>query len=124
MTMFQQQDFSAPDLFGRLQAASDAELMDAPFGVVRFDEGGAVTLYNRWESGLSGLSPERVVGRSFFEEIAPCTNNFLVAERYIDTAELDETIGYTFTWKMNPTPVRLRMLRQGASARYLIVERR
>jgi len=124
MTMFQQQDFAAPDLFGRLQAASDAELMDAPFGVVRFDEGGNVTLYNKWESGLSGLSPEGVVGRSFFEEIAPCTNNFLVAERYADAAELDETIGYTFTWKMKPTPVRLRMLRQGAAARYLIVERR
>lgn len=124
MTMFQQQDFSAADLFDQLQAASDVDLTDAPFGVVRFDERGTVTLYNTWESGLSGLSPERVVGRNFFEEIAPCTNNFLVAERYTDAAELDETITYTFTWKMNPTRVRLRMLRQGASARYLIVELR
>ena len=124
MTTFQQQDFSAADLFDQLQSASDVDLTDAPFGVVRFDERGTVTLYNNWESGLSGLSPEGVVGRSFFEEIAPCTNNFLVAERYTDAAELDETITYTFTWKMTPTRVRLRMLRQGASARYLIVERR
>jgi photoactive yellow protein len=124
MTMFQQQDFSATDLFDKLQAASDAELTDAPFGVVRFDEQGTVTLYNNWESGLSGLSPDGAVGRSFFEDIAPCTNNFLVAERYTDAAELDEMVNYTFTWKMNPTRVRLRMLRQGASARYLIVERR
>lgn len=122
--MFQQHDFSAADLFDQLQAASDVELTDAPFGVVRFDERGTVTLYNKWESGLSGLSPEGVVGRGFFEEIAPCTNNFLVAERYTDEAELDETITYTFTWKMNPTRVRLRMLRQGASARYLVVELR
>ena len=122
--MFQQQDFSAADLFDQLQAASDVELTDAPFGVVRFDERGTVTLYNKWESGLSGLSPERVVGRCFFEEIAPCTNNFLVAERYTDASELDETITYTFTWKMSPTRVRLRMLRQGASACYLIVELR
>jgi len=98
--------------------------MDAPLGVVRFDERGTVTLYNRWESRLSGLRPEGVVGRSFFEEIAPCTNNFLVAERYTDAADLDETITYTFTWKMTPTRVRLRMLRQGASARYLLVELR
>ncbi len=122
--MFQQHDFSAADLFDQLQAASDVEVTDAPFGVVRFDERGTVTLYNKWESGLSGLSPEGVVGRGFFEEIAPCTNNFLVAERYTDEAELDETITYTFTWKMNPTRVRLRMLRQGASARYLVVELR
>jgi hypothetical protein len=49
-----------------------------------------VTGYNASESRLSRLRPERVVGRNFFVEIGPCTNNYLVARRFLDCDELDE----------------------------------
>jgi photoactive yellow protein len=73
---------------------------------------------------LSGLTPSRVVGRLFFSEVAPCTNNFMVAFRFEQEPELDSTIDYVFTLKMSPTPVRLRLLRRpDAPRRFLVVQR-
>jgi len=83
-----------------------------------------VAVYNKAESALSGLRPERVIGRHFFSAIAPCSNNYLVAGRF-DEAELDAIVDYVFTLRMAPTPVRLRLLRQpNARHMYMIVERR
>jgi hypothetical protein len=63
-----------------------------------------------------------VTGRNFFADIGPCTNNFLVAQRYADSDELDEQLDYVFTFRMAPTPVRLRLLaRAGSLRQYLAV---
>jgi len=43
-------------------------------------------------------------------DVGPCTNNYLVAQRFLDCDELDEQLDYVFTFRMAPTPVRLRML--------------
>lgn len=116
--------FDAPDLLALLDEP-DADIDALPFGVVVMDRSGSVTAYNRAESELSGLDPAAVIGRHFFEQVGPCTNNYLVAQRYADDAELDVTIDYVFTFKMAPTPVRLRMLAAaGAGRQYLAVQRR
>jgi photoactive yellow protein len=106
--------------------AADADGLDAlDFGVVRMDREGRVVAYNRAESGLSGLSPARVLGRLFFVDVAPCSNNYLVAHRYEEADALDETLDYVFTFRMRPTKVRLRLLKSPGSAHmYLLVERR
>jgi photoactive yellow protein len=50
------------------------ELLDAlPFGAIQLAGDGTITAYNRGESNLSGLSPEAVIGRNFFRDVAPCT---------------------------------------------------
>jgi photoactive yellow protein len=112
--------FDAPDLASLLERSSDAELDDAPFGVVRLDGDHRVTLYNRWESQLAGLSPERVLGKVFFTEVAPCTNNYLVALRY-EQDVLDETIDYVFSYRLKPTKVRLRLLKTQPHCSWLLV---
>ena len=85
---------------------------------------GRVTLYNSYESALSGLKPESVAGRNYFEEVAPCTNNYILAQRFLDEPELDEVIPYVFSFRLKPTPVRLRMLKSAAAkSMYLLVER-
>lgn len=117
-------EFHAVDLPAALAAASDDALLAAPFGVVRMDATATVTLYNRWESQLSGLSPEFVLGKMFFEQVAPCTNNFMVALRYEQAGDLDETIDYVFTYRLAPTAVRLRMIKRDGGPRWLLVERR
>lgn len=114
-----------PDLAERLESAGQHELDALGFGVIAMDRTGSVVAYNAFESELSGLSADRVVGRNFFEAVGPCTNNFLVAQRFADEDELDETLDYVFTYRMRPTPVRLRMLaRAGADRQFLLVERR
>jgi photoactive yellow protein len=116
--------FDATDLLDRLEAAGDAALDALPFGVVAMAHDGTVTSYNAAESRLSGLSSTNVVGRHFFSGVAPCTNNFMVAYRFETEASLDTVIDYVFTLRMQPTKVRLRLLKQpGRRRMYLAVDR-
>lgn len=111
-------------VYDELDASADASLDEADFGVIVLDDDHRVVFYNRAEAALSGLTPERVIGRHFFTEVAPCTNNFMVAYRFETEEELDATIDYVFTLRMTPTPVRLRLLRRsGAKRRFLLVQR-
>lgn len=117
--------FDDPDLLTQLEAAPPGAIDAAGFGLIVMDRTGTVAEYSAAESRLSGLPPERVIGRSFFVDVAPCMNNYLVAERYTDGGDLDEQLDYVFTFRMAPTPVRLRLLaRQGSSRQYLAVRLR
>lgn len=116
-------DIDDADVLDQLLAADDDVLDALPFGVIGMDDDHQVVLYNRAESALSGLSPERVLGRHFFSEVAPCTNNFMVAQRFEEEETLDAFVDYVFTLRMKPTPVRLRLLRRtGAARQYLLVQ--
>jgi len=116
--------FSSPHLGQSLAQASLETLVDLPFGVVGMTQDHFVSSYNRFESLLSGMSPENVVGKNFFTEVAPCTNNFLVASRFETESSLDEIIDYVFTYRMSPTKVRLRMLKDAAAGwQFLCVEK-
>ncbi|MDX2192224.1 MAG: hypothetical protein NW201_02650 [Gemmatimonadales bacterium] len=94
--------------------AADAQ----PFGVVKVDDSGAIQLYNRWEAELAGIPASQAEGRNFFTQVAPCTNNRLVFGKFKDgvaKGELDAEFGYTFTYKMKPTNVTLRLYRHAPS---------
>lgn len=115
-------NFESPTLLADLEQATASELDDAEIGVIRMDRAGVVLSYSRRESQLSGLSPQSVVGRNFFIEVAPCTNNYMVAERYAGSGELDERVDYVFTYRMKPKPVRLRLLKRAdGGEQYLVV---
>jgi photoactive yellow protein len=116
--------FTQPELLEGL-ATADADGLDSlPFGVVGMALDGKVISYNIAESRLSGLTPANVVGRHFFSAVAPCTNNFMVAHRFENEAAIDDIIDYVFTLRMQPTKVRLRLLKEaGRSQMFLAVER-
>ncbi len=117
--------FEDPCLLDALLRMSPGELDELPFGVIRLSPEGFVVAYNRAESRLSGLDPARVIGKHFFVQVAPCTNNAIVAGRFATDADLDEIVPYVFTFRMAPTAVRLRLLqRRGSAERYMVVERR
>jgi photoactive yellow protein len=116
--------FEDADLLKQLVSLTDSELDRLEFGVVRMDHSGLVTFYNSVESTITGLKKEHTLGRNFFEHVAPCTNNYLVAQRFRDEPELDAILPYVFTLRMKPTPVRLRLLRAtSCPSMYLLVER-
>lgn len=116
--------FDAAGLFDWLEVAPAAALDAAPFGIIGFDDQGGIVIYNAYEARAAGLRPERVLGRSLFGEVAPCMNNFLVAQRFEDEAALDATLPYTLTLRMRPTEVRLRLLQQdGGACAYVLVQR-
>ncbi|KYF67687.1 hypothetical protein BE04_19080, partial [Sorangium cellulosum] len=57
----------------RLAEMTSQEVDDLPYGFIMLDDEGVVLLYNRYEQRMSRLPSARVVGRNFFQEIAPCT---------------------------------------------------
>jgi photoactive yellow protein len=74
--------FDAVDLFSWLEAAASRDLNALPFGLIAMAHDGIVEHYNTAEGKLSGLTPERVVGRHFFTSVAPCTDNLMIAHRF------------------------------------------
>ncbi|MBC7480635.1 MAG: phosphonate transporter [Rhizobacter sp.] len=120
--------FSQADLCDRIEALTDTELDKLDFGVIGFDAETMVRRYNDFESKCAGLAPSRVLGHPLFTVVAPCMNNFLVAQRFEDAAAggaaLDVTIDYVLTLRMRPVKVALRLLAApGATLRYVLVQR-
>ena len=108
-----------PDaVLSRLPSLSRADVDGLDFGAVKLDDDGTILLYNRYESELAGISPLDAEGRSFFTEVAPCTNNRLFAGKFragVEADALREQFGYTFTYRMRPTMVRIEMHRDANS---------
>jgi photoactive yellow protein len=109
---------------GQLAAMRPDHLDALGFGVIGFKPDTEVAIYNQTESRLAGLSPDRVVGKPYFAIVAPCMNNYLVAQRFEDESDLDTVIDYVLTLRMRPTKVRMRLLKQaGEAMRYILIER-
>lgn len=107
-----------------LEDMDAAERDTLPFGVVGFAPDTIVEVYNATEARMSGLDPATVVGVPFFDAVAQCMNNFMVAQRFEDEPELDDIVPYVLTLRMRPTKVRLRLLATaGMMRRYILIER-
>jgi photoactive yellow protein len=107
-----------------LENASEADRDALPFGVVGFAADTIVQVYNATEARMSGLDPATVVGVPFFDAVAQCMNNFMVAQRFEDEPELDDIFPYVLTLRMRPTKVRLRLLATAKTPRrYVLIER-
>ena len=116
------------DLIDRINLLNESELDLLDFGVIGFDAKSRVCRYNAYESQAAGLSATRVLGYDLFVAVAPCMNNYLVAQRFEDALsearKLDETIDYVLTLRMRPVKVKLRLMASPASAlRYVMVKR-
>ena len=117
--------FSDAGLLDWLEQASADDLDILPFGLIAMSNDGTVEQYNIVEGQMAGLAPKRVIGRNFFTSVAPCTNNFMVAHRFLTEPELNTVIDYVFTFKLAPQTVRLRLMKRlGGKLIYLAVERR
>jgi photoactive yellow protein len=102
---------------------TNEQLDKLSFGVVGFDTGAIVERYNATEARLAGLQADNVIGSHFFFNTAQCMNNFMVAERFTAEPELDCVIDFVLTFRMRPTPVRMRLLKSDASSRqYILIE--
>jgi photoactive yellow protein len=120
--------FATPGLGQHLDALDAHQLDRLDFGVIGFDADTKVVRYNAFESRAAGLSPERVLAQPLFTNVAPCMNNYLVAQRFEDAADagqaLDLTIDYVLTFRMRPVKVALRLLASpGGATRYVLVQR-
>jgi photoactive yellow protein len=107
-----------------LEAMSLEERDALPFGVIGFGADTIVQTYNATEARMSGLDPSTVVGVPFFDAVAQCMNNFMVAQRFEDEPRIDDIVPFVLTLRMRPTKVRLRLLAEPAAPRrYILIER-
>lgn len=119
--------FDADNLGAKLQQASHEQLDKADFGIVRVDDQGHVEFYNQYESNLAGVAKEDAKGKNFFTQLAPCSNNRIFQGRFkkgVRSGEMDETFTYTFTYKMRPTLVDIRLVRDSKSDNWVMVRKR
>jgi photoactive yellow protein len=52
---------------------NENELDTLPVGMIQLDPGGKVLKFNQTESDLARVAKGDAVGKSFFDEVAPCT---------------------------------------------------
>ncbi len=129
MTIHPALEFSQPEIFAQLLALDATELDTLEFGVIGIGADTVVRDYNALESKLAGLSKDRVLGHPLFTVVAPCMNNFMVAQRFEDAAAagqaLDLTLDYVLTLRMRPVKVQLRLLAgPSADRRFVLVNRK
>jgi len=120
-------NFVSEDILKRLPDMTRDEVDALPFGAVRLSDNGKVMLYSRTESELAGIAVEHAEGKNFFMQVAPCCNNRLVYGRFkqgVASGAMDQTLPFTFTYRMRPTNVFLKMWRDGAGGNWLFIQRR
>ena len=99
-------------LYTKIELMSRQELDRLPHGAIQLDRDGVIVKFNAYESKLSNLTPEEVIGRNFFREIAPCAN---VQEFYgrfqtaVREKNMHEKFRYHFAFKQNPRDVTVTL---------------
>lgn len=120
-------DFVGEEFLRGLGSLTKEEADACDFGVVKLDDSGTIELYNAYESDLGGVPQDAAEGKSFFMQIAPCTNNGLfhgVFKRGVAAKLLDVSFKYTFTFKMNPVNVHVHLYRHADSGTNWVFVRR
>jgi photoactive yellow protein len=115
----------------RLEAVLDmpAERFDElPFGAIVIDRDGAIVSYNEYETRLSQLARERVIGRNFFRDVAPCTAVREFEGRLRTFLRTDHTVSekfdYLFAFPHGAVAVEITFLRLRKKGQILIAVER
>ena len=72
--------------FGAVARLTPSELDNLPYGLITLDADGRVLHYNDTESRLVGLPKHKVLGKSFFRDVAPCTRLRDFEGRFLELA--------------------------------------
>ncbi len=117
-------DFEDGLIGGKIESAKPEEKDTCPFGIIGFDENGIIREYNRTESENSGYSKEFILNKHLFLDVAPCMNNYLVALKFDEKKEFDETIPYILSLKVKPIKVELRLIKnERLQLNYVLIKR-
>ena len=57
----------------RADVLTESELDTLPVGMIQLDRNGRVLKFNQTESDLARVKKDEALGKSFFDEVAPCT---------------------------------------------------
>lgn len=91
----------------------EALVDNVPIGVIVLDSDGLIRRFNRYEEQLSGKLRQQVLGRSFFDDVAPCTREIALEDRFregvrSDTLDIDVDFQFPYPYNRVPRDVRIR----------------
>ncbi|HEX8457321.1 MAG TPA: hypothetical protein VF656_08490 [Pyrinomonadaceae bacterium] len=81
------------------------ELDALPYGAIRLSSYGTIISYNATEGRLTKRVPERVLGRNFFLDVAPCTDVREFHGRFRELMLGEGSLLYEFTFEFPFEPV-------------------
>ncbi|MDP9045978.1 MAG: photoactive yellow protein [Pseudomonadota bacterium] len=119
--------FGKADLENVLARMNDTQLNALAFGAIELDSSGRILKYNAVEGAITGRDPKTVVGKSFFTEVAPCTNRpeFRgVFDAGVRNNDLNTMFEYVFDHQMKPTKVKIHMKRAISGSSFWIFVKR
>lgn len=100
------------DHIDNLVSQDPARLDRLPFGAILVDRTGRIMKYNAGETAIVGRTAAEVMGKNFFNDIAPCTKGHQFQGRFQDgvaKGSVNTMFEYAFDYKMQPTKVRVHM---------------
>lgn len=120
-------NFGKTDIENVLSKMNDAQLNKLAFGAIELDAAGKILKYNAVEGAITGRDPKSVIGKSFFTEVAPCTNRpeFKgVFDAGVRAKDLNTLFEYVFDHQMKPTKVKIHMKRAISGDTYWVFVKR
>lgn len=99
-----------------LSRLTPAEIDALPFGYIGLAPDGTIRKYNRYEADLARTDPQKVLGRDFFKDVAPCTQVKEFEGRFRDfaagrTAEPTLAFEFEFRFRHGSQHVRIGLVR-------------
>jgi len=83
-----------------------------PFGAILVDRTGRILKYNAGETAIVGRTAAEVMGKNFFNDVAPCTKGHQFQGRFqqgVAQGSVNTMFEYAFDYKMAPAKVRVHM---------------
>lgn len=97
---------------------------DLPFGAIKLDAAGKVLLFSEYEAASARCNAGDAIGRSYFDEVAPCTNDESFRgqlERLVTSGGRDARIDYEFDHPWGRRPVRVQFWLPTPDERWIFV---
>jgi photoactive yellow protein len=86
-----------------------------PFGAVLVDRTGKIMKYNKAEGLIAGRDPSSVIGKNFFNDIAPCAKGKRFHGEFLKfhkTGQVNTLFDYQFAYKGADVKVRIHLKSQ------------
>lgn len=117
-----------PEKIWRLVDLSFDQLDTMPFGAIVVEYDGTIVAYNQYEARLARKDRDRVIGKNFFRDVAPCTAVQAFEGRmrtFITTKDVvSESFDYFFPFSHGSVDVTITFLKLVAKNQILIAVER
>lgn len=120
-------NFGSQDIANVIAKMSSSQVDDMAFGAIKLDKDGKILSYNKAEGDITGRDPNAVIGKNFFTEVAPCTNQPQFYGKFkegVAKEELNTLFEYVFDYNMTPTKVKVHMMKSLLGDGYYIFVKR